>query len=97
MAQLAGFEFMAAPERTHHFDDHFVRQQVLPKMFLSPHLPVRVSKVRREGDTFEFVYKINRKSILILILIPFVHRCAETAGARAPRAAAPSPPRLQRG
>ena len=49
MAHLAGFEFMAAPERTHHFDDHFVRQQALPKMFLSPHLPVRVSKVRRDG------------------------------------------------
>jgi len=42
---LSSFDFMASPEQAHHFDDHFVRRHVLPKMGLPPNLPATVSKV----------------------------------------------------
>lgn len=50
-ASLSSFEFMSSPEQAHHFDDHFVRRHVLPKMGLPPDLPAAVSKVRRGGGT----------------------------------------------
>jgi len=48
---LSSFEFMSSAEQTHHFDDHFVRRHVLPKMGLPPDLPTSVSKVRQGGGS----------------------------------------------
>ena len=36
-------------KQAHHFDDHYERSKILPKMGLSPDTPLRVSKVRRDG------------------------------------------------
>ena len=47
---LSAFTF-TGEKQAHHFDDHFVRSKILPKMGLSPDTPLRVSKVRRDGGT----------------------------------------------
>ena len=36
-------------ENAHHFDEHFVRRFVAPKMGLKEGTPTRVSKVRKDG------------------------------------------------
>jgi len=44
-AALCSFDFMSAADNAPHFDDHFVRGHVLPRMGLPRDLPARVSKV----------------------------------------------------
>jgi len=47
--ERASFAFMSSKEQKHHFDEHFTRTFVLPKMALDPSTPTRVSKVREGG------------------------------------------------
>lgn len=49
VCEVSSFAFMSADENKHHFDDHFVRGCIGPKMGLPPGEPVRVSKVRAGG------------------------------------------------
>ncbi|KOO27862.1 hypothetical protein Ctob_008452 [Chrysochromulina tobinii] len=49
--ERASFDFMSSEQQAHHFDDHFVRSKILPKMGLAPNTPLLVSKVRRDGGT----------------------------------------------
>ena len=51
VVRVSSYNFMSAPENVHHFDDHFVRAHVMPRMFLPANLPSRVSKVRVGGGS----------------------------------------------
>ena len=46
---VSSHSFMASKEHAHHFDDHFVRSHITPKMGMDASVPVRVSKVRQDG------------------------------------------------
>jgi aryl sulfotransferase len=48
-SERSSFGFMSAKENAFHFDDHFVRGKILPKMGLPADTPIRVSKVRKGG------------------------------------------------
>ena len=47
--RVSSFDFMAAKENRHHYDDHFVRSFVEPMMGLGADTPKEVTKVRASG------------------------------------------------
>ena len=47
--RVSSFDFMAAAENRHHYDDHFVRSFVEPMMGLGADAPQEVTKVRASG------------------------------------------------
>mmetsp|Transcript_59959 Transcript_59959/g.137468 ORF Transcript_59959/g.137468 Transcript_59959/m.137468 type:complete len:349 (-) Transcript_59959:513-1559(-) len=49
VAEVSSFAFMSSEQHAHHFDDHFVRAHVLPKMGLAPDTKTAISKVRKGG------------------------------------------------
>jgi len=59
VAAVSSYQFMSARSNLHHFDDHFVRSFVGPKMGLPEGKPPRVSKVRKDGGKVGHREKID--------------------------------------
>ena len=90
---VSSYEFMAKKEHAHHFDEHFVRSIVAPKMGLADGAPPRVSKVGERADANLRLRwgATGANADASRALLPLARRCARMAGRRAQRSTSRPP------